>query len=321
VFFALTTDKQEVYAGEGFVATLAYYEAETNQAQLQFHELNRQINEILKKIKQVNCWEENFEIENITGEPIMINGKKYRQYKLYQAALFPLNSENIVFPEITLSMIKYKIAKNPSFFGQSRKGDIIELTSDRKTVRVKDLPPHPLKDRVAVGDYHLKESINSRTLETGNSFNYQFNIVGTGNISAINNPETSGADMFDFYPPNVRQEINRASNQITGSKSFSYYAIPKEPGTYNMGDFVQWTFFNPKKHKYETLKSRLTIEVTGQSRKNQNISSADLGTFYDIIELENNVLTSRISNGNTKLFANIIIFLMLALTLFILIRK
>jgi hypothetical protein len=321
VFFALTTDKNEVYVGEGFVAILAYYEAENNPAQMQFHDLNRQINEILKKIKQVNCWEENFEITNIVGVPVEINGKRYRQYKLYQAALYPLNSENIVFPAIGLNMVKYQVAKTPSFFGQSRRGEIIELVSDKKIVSVKELPPHPLRNRVAVGDYHLKESINSRNLETGISFNYEFNIVGEGNISAINNPTTNGKDVFDFYPPNIRQNINRSSNQISGSKSFTYFGIPKEPGSYNLGDYVQWTFFNPKKHRYETLRSRLTVEVTGESRKNQSISSADLGSFYDIIELENNVLTSRINNGLTKTFANIIIFLMLALTLFILIRK
>jgi hypothetical protein len=321
VFFALTTDKSEVYVGEGFLATLAYYEAETNQAQMQFHDLNRQINDILKNIKQVNCWEENFEITNVVGVPVEINGKRYRQWKLYQAVLYPLNDEDIVFPEIKFNIIKYQIAKNPSFFGQRRRGEIIELVSDRKTVKVRQLPPHPLRNRMAVGDYHLKESISSRNLETGLSFNYEFSIVGEGNISAINNPATEGKDVFDFYPPNIRQDINRVNNQITGSKSFSYFAIPKEPGTYNLGDYVQWTFFNPKKHRYETLKSRLVVEVTGESQKNLSISSADLGTFYDILEAKNNILTSRVNNGLTKIFANIIIFLMLALTLFILIRK
>jgi hypothetical protein len=321
VFFALTTDKNEVYVGEGFIATLAYYEAETNQAQLQFHELNRQLNEILKNIKQANCWEENFQIDNITSTPVIINGKRYRQYKLYQAALYPLNTEEIIFPGLSLNMIKYNIAKNPGIFGQRRRGEIIELTSDKKRVKVKELPPHPMKDRVAVGEYQLRESISSRMLETGQSFNYTFSIIGEGNISSINNPITLGKDVFDFYPPSVNQEIDKSGNRVTGSKSFTYYAIPKEPGTYNMGDYVHWTYFNPKRHRYETLKARLNFEVTGESTKNMAISSSDLGTFYSIIELENNILSSRINNGRTKLFANIIIFLMLALTLFILIRK
>ncbi len=321
VFFALTTDKPEVYVGEGFIATLAYYEAETNRAQLQFYELNEQINNILKKIKPVNCWEENFEIENITGVPVTINGKRYKQYKLYQAALYPLNNESIVFPKIELNMIKYKVAKNPTFFGQNRKGDIIQLTSQEKTVKVKELPPHPLKDKVAVGEYHLKEAINSRDLVTGTSFNYQFTIIGEGNISAINNPTANGKGIFDFYPPNVRQDITRASNHVTGSKSFVYYGIPKEPGKYNLGEFIEWVFFNPRKQQYETLRSRFNVDVSGESKKNQTIASSDMGSFYDIIELEDNVLTSRVPYGQMKIFANIIIFLMLALTFFILIRK
>jgi len=63
-FFALTTDKKEVYVGEGFTTTLAFYVAESNRAPLQFYDLGRQLGDILKVIKPANCWEENFNIEN-----------------------------------------------------------------------------------------------------------------------------------------------------------------------------------------------------------------------------------------------------------------
>ncbi|MCG8385080.1 MAG: BatD family protein, partial [Cytophagales bacterium] len=169
-FLALTTSKNEVYTGEGFTTTLSFYVADNNRAPLQFYELGKQLSNILKKVRPANCWEENFNIENINGEPITINQKRYTQYKVYQGVFYPLNAEDITFPPVGLEMIKYKVAKNPSFFGQNRQEDFKTFYSRPKTVKVKALPPHPLKDQVAVGDYLLDERSNSQTLQTGQSF-------------------------------------------------------------------------------------------------------------------------------------------------------
>ena len=255
-FLALTTSKDEVFVGEGFNATLSFFVSQENRAPLQFYELGKQLADILKKIKPVNCWEENFNIENIEGENVRINGKDYTQYKVYQATYFPLNSEPINFPSVGLEMIKYKVAKNPSFFGQNRKEDFKKFFSKPKKVVVKELPPHPMRDVVSVGEYQLDERIRSTDLETGQSAGYNFNVFGDGNISAIKKPTAQSDDRFEFYEPNVRQDITRQNNRVPGTKSFSYFMIPKEPGEYRLGDYFQWVYFNPKLVKYDTLKSK-----------------------------------------------------------------
>src|SRR5579859_1192737 len=61
---ALTTNKDEVYVGEGFTATLSFLIADNNRAPMQFHDLGKQLSDILKKLRPGNCWEENFNIEN-----------------------------------------------------------------------------------------------------------------------------------------------------------------------------------------------------------------------------------------------------------------
>src|SRR5688500_940542 len=187
-FLALSTSKDEVYTGEGFNATLAFFVSEENRSPLQFYELGRQLSELLKKLKPTNCWEENFNIENIEGESVTIGNKGYTRYKIYQATYYPLNTEPIVFPRVSLEMIKYKVAKNPSFFGRDRKEDYKTFYSKPKTVRVKELPAHPLKDVVAVGDYKLSELMPSTDVTTGKSVSYVFNIYGEGNISSIQKP-------------------------------------------------------------------------------------------------------------------------------------
>ena len=55
---------------------------------------------------------------------------------------------------------------------------------------------------------------------------------------------------------------------------------------------IAWIFFNPNQKKYDTLKSQLTVYVTGESKKNEAIQSNDLGSFYDKIEVADNTLIS-----------------------------
>ncbi len=291
----LQTSKSEVFVGEGFNATLSFLIADNNRAHLQFHDLDKQLSAILKKLRPGNCWEENFALESIEGEQVTINGKQYVQYKIHQAMYYPFNTEPIRFPSLPLEMIKFKVAKNPSFFGRNRQEDFKTYTSAPKRVTVKPLPPHPLSSSVAVGDYKLREKISDTHLQTGTSASYEFNVYGEGNISAIQKPAIRGDDSFEFYDPSVHQEISRDRNRLTGTKSFRYFMIPREPGQYKLADYFQWVFFNPNTARYDTLRSQVAVEVKGESKKNLAILSSDQGSFYDKINLAGNALQNRVS--------------------------
>ncbi len=313
-FLALTTDKDDVYIGEGFTTTLAFYVSETNRADMRFYDLGNQITDIVKQIKPDNCWEENFNIDNINGQPVSIRDRGYTQYKIFQASYYPLNDQEIFFPSVGLKLLKYKRARNPSFFGRNRQEDFETFYSKPKRIKIKQLPPHPLRERVAVGNYRLQEKLSSKNLNTGQSFNYAFNIAGEGNISAIEPPVIPENDKFDFYEPNIRQNVRRASNLVRGTKNFDYYGIPNEPGTFNLGDFMYWIFFNTARNDYDTLRSSAVVNVSGESRKNEYISSTDLGSFYDNIQFENNELKPIKESSFLLIFTNIFIFAILALS-------
>ncbi len=318
---ALTTSKDEVYVGEGFTATLSFLVAESNRAPMQFHDLGKQLGEILKKLKPANCWEENFNIESIEGEPIQINGKNYTQYKIYQATFYPLNAQVVQFPSVGLEMIKFKVAKNPSFFGQNRQEDFKTFHSKPKSVKVRELPPHPLRDAVSVGEYRLEERLAKNNLETGQSVGYDFTIYGEGNISGIEKPQIAHNNSFDIYEPNVKQNITRDIGRVSGNKSFSYFMIPKEPGTFRLGDYFQWVYFNPNTRKYDTLKSKQIVSVIGESQKNQAIESNNLGSFYDRADATDNTLKSGISRNGQKIALNVFILLILGASVFMIFRK
>jgi len=320
-FLALTTDKDEVYVGEGFTTTFAFYVADANRAPLQFTEAGKQLSDVLKKIRPENCWEENFNIENIYGERVQINGKTYTRYKIYQATYYPLNLEPIVFPSVPFEMIKYRVAKSPSFFGRDRQEDYKTFYSTEKTVKVRPLPPHPLKDMVAVGEFELDEQIDKTTVETGESFQYEFNIFGEGNISGINDPVIPTNKTLDVYPPNISQDINRGGGRVTGSKNYSFFGIPNEPGAYDLKDYFSWVYFDPSREVYDTLQASVSLTVTGESKKNVSISSTDLGSFYDNIETTANDLRALEPNNTPLILANILLLAMLGAAGFFYFKK
>ena len=320
-FLALTTDKDEVYVGEGFTTTFAFYVADANRAPLQFHEAGKQLSTILKDLKPENCWEENYNIENIYGERVTLGGKNYTRYKIYQATYYPLNLETVVFPSVPFEMIKYRVARSPSFFGKDRQEDFKTFYTKEKSVKVRALPPHPLKDQVAVGDFELDENASKLAVETGESFEYKFNIYGEGNISGINDPLIPESKDMDIYPPNIATDVNRGTGRVTGSKEYTYYGIPNEPGTYDLKDYFNWVFFNPRTEAYDTLSSTIKLSVTGESKQNISISSTDLGSFYDNIDFTSNQLQRLTDNKTGVILANIFIIAMLAAAAFMFIRK
>ncbi|MCU0382609.1 MAG: BatD family protein [Cyclobacteriaceae bacterium] len=320
-FFAITTNKDNVYVGEGFTTTIGFYVSESNQASMQFYELTKQLTDIIKKIKPSTCWEEDFDIETIEPEEVEIGGKTYSQYKLYQAVFYPLNEQPITIPSLGLEMIKYKVAKNPSFFGNNRKEDYKTFFSKAKTITVKPLPAHPLKDKVAVGDYRLDEKLTPAQTTTGQSVAYEFNIYGEGNIAGLEKPVIPTTDSVDVYEPNIRQNISRDRGRVTGTKSFSYFLIPKEPGTIALHNYFSWVFFNPVTARYDTLKSNAKLYVTGESMASGLPQETDADDFYSATSTANNNLQTR----NTIPWAEYVLYslaiLLVAASIFLYTKK
>jgi len=318
-FLSLNINKKEVYVGEGFNTSLSLFVSENNRADMRFFDLGKQLTDIIKKIKPESCWEENFNIENINSVTVSINNKRYNEYKIFEATYFPFNKGKISFPKLELDLIQYQIAKNPTFFGQNKKEKIKKFISKPISVSVIDLPDHPLKENVVVGKFKLNETVDSVNLSTEKSFDYNFEIIGNGNINAIREPKIN-IENFDFYPPNILQKINRNNKKIYGSKKFKYHVIPKEPGKYDFAD-INWIFFDPYEQKYDTLKSQLKLNVSGLSTKNKEIESNEYDNYYrNKIFEEENILKSK-KNNRYQLFLNFTVISLLVIVIILIIKK
>ncbi|WP_425637018.1 BatD family protein [Algoriphagus yeomjeoni] len=320
-FFSVTVDKEEVYQGEGVNISLAFYMSEANQAAFSFHEAGRQLDDILKKIKPTNAWEENFNISNIDREQVTINGKRWTKFKVYEATFFPFSEGELVIPRIPWEMIKYKIAKNPTFFGANRQEDFKTFYSNPKTIKVKPLPPHPLKNEVSVGQFQLRENIKNIEVETGQGFDYNFGISGVGNINAISAPKRIPMANLNTYDPNVRQQINRGYGRVSGIKEFNYYITINEAGEIDLSKNFEWVYFDPERAVYDTLRPEAKITVVGESKANQAISSQRLGGLYDRISTEDNRFLNEKYKYYFTIAINVLLLISVALLAVLIIRK
>ncbi len=273
VFLGVFSNKESVYVGEEFNLTLALYISKTTKRELQFHELSQQVAEIIKQVKPANCWEEDFNIDRLYPVEVKINNKSYTQYKIYQASFFAFNKKPIELPVVKLTMIDKRFAQEePDKY-------FLQLESNPLSIVLKELPPHPLRDKIAVGRFYLDERASQQKIQTGESFTYNIAIVGDGNFAniGINSPEANEA--FDFYPPQIRQLVRRQNNKISGTKVFGHYVIPKTPGDYRLSEYFQFIYFNIDKERYDTLRPRVRLTVVGESLKDKSV--IDFGDFYN----------------------------------------
>ncbi|MHC2991105.1 hypothetical protein OB13_05720 [Pontibacter sp. HJ8] len=318
-FLTLYTNKKEVYVGEGLNIVLYFYLAEEDQRLLDFYDFDNQITAILRQLKQPSAWEEVFEFAEVTPEHVMIQDKPYLRFRLYEAMLYPLNTEPMHFPAMSLKMIKYKVAVDPTLTEDRQEGYKTFFAREHN-IPVKELPPHPLRDVVPVGQYTLRENLSHKSVPVNRSFSYLFQVEGEGNLSAIMPPEPTATVGLNFYPPDLRQDITKRAGILEGAKSFSYTALGRVPGSYNLGDTFQWIYFNPVTATYDTLRSSMTVQVTGQTDTDALVLATDLGPFYKIIENEDHTLVSLHQADAIKRYTNIILLVLLAVSGFVFLK-
>ena len=309
-FLSLSSSKLNPYVGEGFTITLAFYVADNNTAEIQFDHNEMQIPAIIKKIKPENCWEESFGLTETQQSQVVIKGKKYTQYKFYEATFYALNNKPTNFPSVNFHLQKFITEKN----GQKKASTVTFSTLPIKIV-AKELPPHPLRNEVSVGQFSWKESLDKYKVSTGKSVSYRLQISGDGyNIKL---PQTKNDSIFDFFPPKIVSTANPQNDKIITTNSLTFLIIPKRAGNFTLDKYFQWIYFNTNTEKYDTLKSKVILGVTGQTIETADTPTAGR-TVYDGLENED---SSKEQNNFTKILkdeANILIVIMLIGMIYIL---
>lgn len=280
VFLSVQTDKKQVYIRQGFAVRISLYIAENAPVEMEFYRFNEQLQGILKILRPVNCWEENVGVEEIIKRKVTIRGRKFAEYNMYQARFFPITTEDIKLPAVKLDMLVTESGRAVNVEKKLVKG----FYSRPVTVVVRQLPDHPLRDQLAVGQYSLKERLSSDLVYPGESVRYMFKVEGVGNITAIPAPVIQASSSFDIYPPEVSQITKRSYQSVVGEKTFNYFVVPRKDGQFPLGRYFHWIYFNVEKEKYDTLTSAASLEVRGEDYKLSNLSLSGSSGLYDNLE-------------------------------------
>ncbi|MDR7195135.1 hypothetical protein J2Y45_000261 [Dyadobacter sp. BE34] len=280
VFLSVQTDKKQVYIRQGFAVRISLYIAENAPVEMEFYRFNEQLQAILKTLRPVNCWEENVGVEEIIKRKVTIRGRKFAEYNMYQARFFPITTEDIKLPAVKLDMLVTESGRVVNVEKKLVKG----FYSRPVTVVVRQLPDHPLRDQLAVGQYSLKERLSSDLVYPGESVRYMFKVEGVGNITAIPAPVIQASSPFDIYPPEVSQITKRSYQSVVGEKTFNYFVVPRKDGEFPLGRYFYWIYFNVEKEKYDTLRSAASLEVRGEDYKLANLSLSGSSGLYDNLE-------------------------------------
>ena len=333
-FLSLRASKTAIYTGESVALTLSLFVSDNYPYELSFMALDKQLQAIVKKIRPVNSWEENFNINELKPFPVVLGGRKYREYRLYQSVFFPLSNQALRLPAVSLRLIRPRPVIGPP----EAQAEAVVFASKPLLITVKPLPIHVLRSRVPVGSFRLEESLERPRVRTGQSLRYTITVIGEGNIATLPPPILSNEQTdVDVFPPEERHTLSHIGSQITGRKSFSYFVVPHLNGTISLTDYFQWTYFDPQKARYETLRPRLQLVVGGQGsvmtnpvaapvsltktdEDVKNLSSAG-NSLYAGIEAMDSTRQSVNMVTLIRAVANVLIVIMLLGMIFIFFRK
>lgn len=261
-FLSLQASKKSLYAGEGVALTLSFFVADTYPYALNFTALDKQLQLITRKIHPANSWEENLSITELKPSPVVIRGKKFREFRLYQSVFFPLSNQNLKLPPVSLQLAR----PQPKIGPPSAASDVVTFTSKQLVINVKALPAHPLRGRVPVGVFQLEEALERQRVSVGQSVRYRFTVKGEGNIATLTSPiilnETAELNVF---PPDESHTLTHLGNRITGYKTFAYFMVPHQNGRISLVNRFQWIYFDPQTGRYDTLQPHLQLQVGGKS--------------------------------------------------------
>ena len=249
-FLSLRTSQSVIYAGEGVALTLSFFVSDNYPYELNLTALDRQLQAITKKIRPANSWEENMAITELKPIPVLIKGKKFREFRIFQSVFFPLSNQNLKLPAVSLQLARPKPVIGPP----TSQPETVVFTSRPMTIVVQPLPAHPLRGRVPVGSFQLEEGLERQGVNVGQSVRYTFTITGEGNIATLPAPTLiNQVPDFDVFPPEERHTVVQNGNQVTGHKTFAYFIVPHQNGLISLANHFQWIYFDPRTARYDTI--------------------------------------------------------------------
>jgi len=267
IFIRAVADKSRPYQGEQVIVTYKIYTTVPVS----------QIN--ISKISSFpGFWSKSLLNDN---DPLkqtneVINGKEYVVAELRKIALFAQRSGEIRIEPMELECVaqvrvESNRARDPffdSFFNDpffNRNFQNVELKIESNALAI-DVMPLPSNGRPsdfsgAVGSFTLSPNIDRTELKTNEPISLKITINGKGNLELIDAIPIAFPPDFETYDPKITSNISRTAAGISGSRTFEYLVIPRNPGQFEIKP-ASFSFFDPTRQTYISLSTpRYDINV------------------------------------------------------------
>lgn len=258
IFIKASVDKSRPYQGEQVIITYKIYTT------VPISQIN------ISKISSFpGFWSKSLLNDNdpLKQATETINGKEYVVADLRKIALYAQRSGEIKIEPMELqcvAQVKVEGSRsrdpffdsffNDPFFNRNFQNVEMKIESNPLTIDVSPLPSDrkPLEFSGAVGTFSLASEIDRTELKTNEPLTLKITISGKGNLELIDALPITFPPDFETYDPKVNNNLTKNGSGISGSRTFEYLIIPRNPGEFQIKP-VAFSYFDPAKQSYTQL--------------------------------------------------------------------
>lgn len=266
VFLEVELSENSVYENEPIIATVKLYSAS--------YDLLRNRKEVLSsglkdfQIKKISTDTE----RNINQE--LVGDRAYVSEEVGKYQLIPQKSGNLVIPP-------FEVALEITDFFDTK---MVSIDSEPQRIKVKPLPSGiPKNFSGVVGNFKINTYVDDKKLKANEAFQIEIELIGEGNLSSLQMPKLQLDKNLEIYEPIRRNKFQTTEKGEKGKVVSVYSIVPQYGGKYTI-PAIEFTFFNPKTKKYETINSQpIDIDIEGDPMP-QNINQDSISLKDSILE-------------------------------------
>ena len=276
-------------------------------------------------------WSHNIDIPQLKVENANYKGEPYNVVVWKKSVLYPQKTGKLTLEPLSLTLVIDLPSNRRDFFGnrilqQSSR----TITAGRRTIIVKPLPEKgkPANFMGAVGQFNFDALINKNALKATESFEIKLKVTGNGNLKLFNLPKLVLPNTLEVFEPEHGENVKTILSGMQGNIHDNYTVVPRFQGKYPIPP-VSFSYFDPKKEKYFTLRSSENIVdvYAGPVANNSSDNSSNFGAKQLLVNTDEPFRFIKLNTNlepivkkefwNSKLFYSFLIFPIFLLIIFV----
>ncbi len=198
--------------------------------------------------------------KQITLQTENLDGINYYVANFNTTYLFPQRTGKLTIEPIEIDcVVRQRSNRQPQsvfdqFFGNGGYQDVVmKIKSKPVSVDVQALPEtnKPENFSGAVGSFSYKAEMDKSSVKANEAINLKITLHGTGNVKLIDAPKINFPEGFETYDPKLNESVS-VNGGVSGSKTYDYLIIPRQPGEFVIKD-LNFSYFDPAKKQYITI--------------------------------------------------------------------